>query len=259
MNQNRNKILVVEDNEKYQRAAKNVLPRAGLQITYASDFAEAVNSLQRETYDGALVDCFFPEKSRSGSRSLGKKALEAMLSADKGEQGIRRTLEELKQYVPVEDPELKPYMRKFASALNSDGQAKKCIFETIKIASSDSVRTGLLNTMKGTPEHHGEYQGLSERELIPNFYDLMEKALEQSETNQPLGILLAEEFKQRKIPFVLVTSTYHHDNLTQKIHEYVGHQGWKLIDCPPNMENGKATPEFWEKAVYTLMNEKIRR
>lgn len=48
--------------------------------------------------------------------------------------------------------------------------------------------------------------------------------MEESESNQPLGVLIAEEARVRGIPFVLATSTYHHDELTQPIQDQVLNQ-----------------------------------
>ena len=80
----------------------------------------------------------------------------------------------------------------------------------------------------------------------------MEQAMKRNEDNQPLGVLVAEELEKRNIPFVLATSTYHHDVLTQPIQDYCSKRGWQLIDCNPNNEHEKATPEFWERCYNSL-------
>jgi len=82
-------------------------------------------------------------------------------------------------------------------------------------------------------------------------YHAIELAMKESADNQPLGILLAEKAEEQEIPFVLATSTNHHGLLTQPITDYAYKKAWTLIDCVPNTE-GKASPEFWERAYNSL-------
>ena len=83
-------------------------------------------------------------------------------------------------------------------------------------------------------------------------YWALEQAMKESEANQPLGILVAERAGELGIPFILATSTYHHDELTQPIQDYVSRRGWRLVDCGPNSEHEKETPEFWARAFGEL-------
>lgn len=86
---------------------------------------------------------------------------------------------------------------------------------------------------------------------VDNYWAL-EQAMKESETNQPLGILVAEKVEELGIPFILATSTYHHDELTQPIQDYVSRRGWRLVDCGPNSEHEKETLEFWARAFDEL-------
>jgi len=86
---------------------------------------------------------------------------------------------------------------------------------------------------------------------VDNYWAL-EQAMKESEANQPLGILVAERADELGIPFILATSTYHHDELTQPIQDYVSRRGWRLVDCIPDREHEKATPKFWERAFDEL-------
>jgi CheY-like chemotaxis protein len=83
------------------------------------------------------------------------------------------------------------------------------------------------------------------------FLDL-EVAMRRDYTQQPLGVLVADEAERLGIPFVLATSTYHHDSLTQPIQDYCNHRGWQLIDCLTGHEDHKASPDFWESAYSSL-------
>ena len=86
-------------------------------------------------------------------------------------------------------------------------------------------------------------------------YRRLEKAIERSPSNQPLGILVGEILKTQGIPFVLATSTHHHDSLTQPIQDYCSRRGWRLLDCPRDQPEQKATPEFWRRAYSSLETE----
>ena len=83
----------------------------------------------------------------------------------------------------------------------------------------------------------------------------LEKAIEEDEANQPLGLLVAEQAQQLGIPFVLATSTYHHDILTQPVQDYCGKKGWTLVDCGPNSVDEKSNARFWERVFDVLVSK----
>jgi CheY-like chemotaxis protein len=86
---------------------------------------------------------------------------------------------------------------------------------------------------------------------VDNYWAL-EQAMKESESNQPLGILVAERAGELGVSFILATSTYHHDELTQPIQDYASRKGWRLVDCGLNSEHEKETPEFWARAFGEL-------
>ena len=90
-----------------------------------------------------------------------------------------------------------------------------------------------------------------------DYYSALMKAMEESEANQPLGLLVAERADELSLPFILATSTYHHDILTQPVHDYASVKGWTLVDCEPNRGDDKASPEFWER-VFSELERKLR-
>ena len=55
-----NHILLVEDNEANQFVARQLLSRAGLQVTVAHNGKESVELVQHETYDLVLMDMQMP-------------------------------------------------------------------------------------------------------------------------------------------------------------------------------------------------------
>ena len=143
-----------------------------------------------------------------------------------------------------------------------------------KFIDSESKENPLSNILVQTMDNVGDYFSKEETsELIKNtlrlvikgencpkdYYGLLEKSFEKSENNQPLGILIGELAAERKIPFVLATSSYHHDELTQPVSSYANSKGWILVDCDKGKENEKATPNFWNRAHKQLNELKSRR
>jgi len=54
------RILLVEDNIINQELASELLSRAGIVVTIAADGQEALDTLERERFDGVLMDCQMP-------------------------------------------------------------------------------------------------------------------------------------------------------------------------------------------------------
>jgi signal transduction histidine kinase/DNA-binding response OmpR family regulator/HPt (histidine-containing phosphotransfer) domain-containing protein len=54
------RILLVEDNSINQELASELLSRAGIVVTVAADGQEALDALERETFDAVLMDCQMP-------------------------------------------------------------------------------------------------------------------------------------------------------------------------------------------------------
>jgi CheY-like chemotaxis protein len=54
-------LLLVEDNAVNREIASEVLRRAGVRVSMAHDGREALVMLERERYDGVLMDCQMPD------------------------------------------------------------------------------------------------------------------------------------------------------------------------------------------------------
>jgi CheY-like chemotaxis protein len=71
------------------------------------------------------------------------------------------------------------------------------------------------------------------------------------ESKLPYGIDVAMDCQERGVPFVFVTSEYHHGELLCGICEYQRIKGWpEMIDCVDKTE-----PSAWEKAYKKLKSE----
>jgi|TARA_B100002003_G_scaffold221149_1_gene223947 DNA-binding NarL/FixJ family response regulator len=243
-----NKILLVEDNSQFREGANKYFnSRKDVELVYALNYDEAVKGLYAEPkIDGAVIDCFFPKKTGSGDISLGKEIVKKMESSDPDEKKRLEGLKVLGEYINLNDQDMRKYARHLINNTPEDDILQNPIVKAIKQVSmlGKDVATIIVKDTLGMT-----YQ---KNNLSKDYYDALRNAMEKSETNQPLGISIADKANELGIPFILATSTNHHDILTQPIQDYVSRKGWGLVDCFQNRENEKATPEFWEKAFNEL-------
>ena len=218
-------------------------------IHSAQDYRLAIDQL--ETFpisnSGAIIDCFFPMKTGSNDSSLGEEAVRRLESTDPHEKEVRAAIDSVREYADV-DEDLNGMLRgHFQSGMNTarfkDGSFFKAIAQVGSLKTNDSKTTMNLiikNTLRG---HRGQGK---------DYYGALRAAIKESESNQPLGILVAAEAERRGIPFVLATSTHHHDILTQPIQNYASQKGWALVDCRPNSTEEKSQQTFWHRAYGVL-------
>jgi len=246
------KIFIVEDNEKYRDVAKKHFDSLKHNVDYAIDYDEAMNLIS-DKYNFALIDCFFPKKTGSNNIILGKELVKKMLEADPTENKVKKVINEFDKYININDEKLGPMIRAFAYE-NEEGITNpvflsiKRVGDTLGREIATKITTNSLGLLY-TPSH----LAYSNRNKRPDYYGELEKAIEKSEANQPLGILIGERLKELKIPFVFVTSTYHHDTLTQPVCDYISrNELGSVVDCSHGKEDEKATPEFWRRAFNYL-------
>ncbi|MEA3429920.1 MAG: response regulator [Nanoarchaeota archaeon] len=204
------KILLVEDNPEFKKAAEEFFKTRNIEVDYVSDYKQAMQLLKINTYGGIITDCFFPAETGSEDRKLGYQVLEDLTKDTK-----------ISKDTPVSKA-----MIKVLDTLGAEGETRKKVGEL-----------------------------LAKNAHLPNFFsaigykEAMRMAIQESASNQPLGVLIAEEARSRGLPFVIATSTYHHDHLTQVISTKYGRH---LVDCDKDKPGQKASPTFWEKAYTTL-------
>lgn len=248
----RRKILIVEDQAPYRNAAKEYFSRRqDIESIYAIDYVSAQVSLTG--IEGVLLDCFFPIGKGCRDIVLGKEAVEAMAQSDPAERMARDLLVRIGDYVDVTDETIKKYVRIMARFHRSESQDD--FVSVVEIFGKYYPKEFATDFFKKQFENHfGKY---SSGVWSENLYQIMLAAMEESEDNQPLGIAFGNRIliPLRK-PFILVTSTYHHDRLTQPIADYATRRNWALIDCKQGKSGDKATIEFWETA-YKCLEERI--
>jgi hypothetical protein len=246
-------ILLVEDNEEFYKAAKIGVP---FHIERARDYAQAQEIIAQRAskLEGALVDCFFPEQTGTGKRDLGMQVIQRIASHyPRPSEQAREVIDEVSKYAEM-DPELRTLLTRYIFARG--GPSKFDIRTDTVILSIEKVSlTGKYlaahiakNTLRPL---FGDGTTGAQSAPKDHFGDLV-TALEKDEANAPLGVAVADLLTEKRVPLVLVTSTNHHDSLTQPIQDYAGKYGWRLEDCSPQDVNGKASPEFWVRASNVL-------
>ena len=263
-------ILVVEDNPSFRIAAAEYLSDkadVSFAVNYAGGIASALLYIvERDEkwrnlrqFDGAMIDCFFPPSAEGVNHTeFGERAIEKMIAVDETGQYIERFAQEMGKYVDLTHPGLLKAVRSYAwhdresgiENLNPIGE----IFKSLEIVNTRLGRdeaTNRLNQLLTIT-----FPWYSENDpKVKDYFGALRESMQKDPSNQPLGILVAESLEQRKIPFVLATSTYHHDMLTQPIQNYCHEKGWTLIDCPQNNPNEKAQASFWNRAYENLLRE----
>lgn len=240
------KILLVEDNPRYASSAEQYLTSIGQTVTLAKDYTQALERLRDPDLDGVISDCFFPEAAGSGKTTIGKELVGRMAESDPHERNMIEGLEVLGKYVDLEDPDMRKYARALVHKCQGTDLSRNPIvraLEKISVLGKEATTMIAKNTIGAC------YQ---ERDAQRDDYRALIRAMEESEANQPLGLLVAEKADELGLPVILATSTYHHDVLTQPVQRYASDRALRLIDCGPNREDDKASPEFWERAFGEL-------
>jgi|SRR3989338_3066862 len=273
------RLLVVEDNPLFRDAAQRYFGgKSGVEVDFAVDYTTAMERLNcGSRYDGAIIDCFFPEDAGRVVHLRGDLAVEKLLQIHP--EG--KILREIEAYVPLGELEgiFRRNVEKYAYVEAIARRDRMC---------------GDTDENKGTPEHISLLEGLSsisseisfelKIQIVQStfsswqFYDnyhysrsifeLLRTIRQKYSTEpsyQPLGILIAEEAEAEGIPFVLATSTFHHDGLTQPICDYQRRNRWpELVDVLSDSEEykvepkGKDTPLFWKEAYEVLERERVK-
>ena len=241
------KILLVEDNPIYTESAISAITSKGHTSLHAQDF-ESAGIISYRDYDSALVDCFFPEKTGSGIRDIGRKVIERITDKSLHER-LEKDLVELAEIADMSIPAVNDYFRGMLMGCYSRGLDAKLLLplEAMKHVSR-TLGQGVATAIAQQEPLLSKYKLEAKRDYFKSMSDY----LNQSEANQPLGISLAENLVFGGKPFVLCTSTYHHDSVTQPIQNYASKKGWTLVDCPQDKPDFKSNSQYWARALEVL-------
>jgi len=247
------KIMIIEDNKAYSDAAKQYFSTVeNVETVFGKDYDQAMNILTeyKGKLDGALIDCFFPKQTGSGDRSLGQSLIEKMINSNEGEKKRRDSLEKLGKLINLDsDLELKGYVKNmFYSFEHYGGNSEEVInsLEHVSKACGKDAATKIAKNSLGVAYSKSD-------QSFSDYYGELEDAIQKSEDNQPLGLLVAHEVEKMNLPFMLVTSKYHHNHLAEPVFAYACKKGWRIAECYKSDKKG--TPEFW-KGAFDQLKEK---
>jgi len=242
------KILLVEDNANYASSAENYFASRGQSTILARDYAQAIEKLCDPDLVGVISDCFFPEQTGSGKIALGIELVEKMAKLNSREKRMNEGLGILSPYVDLEDQDLKKYAQCYINSIPpfKEVSLDSLVRMVVRLAANVDTEKLTASTKKILKLVYRENQ------VPKDYYGALIDAMGTSEDNQPLGLLVAEKSRELGLPLVLVTSTYHHDILTEPVNHFASGNRWNLIDCGFNRNYDKSTPQFWERAFREL-------
>jgi len=216
-------ILVIEDNERYLEAAADFLAIQGVDTTFASDYDGAMHLLDSRIkyFDWGKIEY---EINR---RMFNYAIIDCFFPKTAGSSDISLGLEAVEKMRKVILPK-------------RHGPISKTLEQVETLLGKGFAKLAASNAKIRYEDHIDHYFAL-------------EQAMKESPSNQPLGILVAEKAESLGIPFVLATSTHHHDMLTQPVYDYAAAKGWRLIDCKKGCEEDKASQQYWARVYSELL------
>ncbi|MFH1505904.1 MAG: hypothetical protein ABIE94_02850 [archaeon] len=255
-------ILVVEDIPEFQLAAATFFGENHLKADIVDDYAGARIYFRAKRPDGVITDIFFPYKAGSEDRRYGEEALAKLKTSDPYERKAQEIIGELSPYVTMDDDLIK-LIRVFSRLEVGEDKEYEPGFEPRSSPVIGALRRSVayIHTDASTQKMREYFEKYRQHEdLIKKVnhtqerYEALAFAIEENETQQPLGILVAETAEKMGLPFVLASSLFHHGDLVQKICEYQRRNGWpEIVDT--NSGHTKDQPGFWGEAYLRLCKE----
>lgn len=239
------RLLIVEDNPSYARLGLDYLARQRWDSTLAKDYIEAQSYLTNPDFSGIFIDCFFPEQVGSGKRELGEKVVFDMLKSTPREVKIGEFATELGKHVDL-DGEINMYTDYIGRNFRNTSDISE-ILKALKLASETLGREKATEMARRNLKL--VYGAFGEKQK--NDYDLLLQKIKESESNQPLGFLIAEIANRIQIPFILGTSTNDHQDIGRPVIRYAKQKGWNIVQCSGENQ-GKDKEEFWQRAFSEL-------
>lgn len=263
--ENEKDILVVEDIEENREAAEGFFRGNGVNVVFAPDYNMAMVKIEK-SLRGVFTDIFFPREIGSEDRELGFSLVKAIGEDCVPEIGqVEGIVAEFRKYIDL-DPNLLQRLTNWASLevraneiFNAGNTWNPSNIPSIQyyacLATQNVSRELLTQILRGNLDDLLYSSPDKDYERTREKIDAMMDGIRKSPANQPLGVLICEKAEEKNLPFIMVTSTYHHDILTDLVCVLQRNRKWpEIVD---NREGNllKSTRAFWERAYAAFLAE----
>jgi hypothetical protein len=240
------RILIVEDQEKYQLAAKKAL--AGKCFELVENYDDAISKV--ELSDIVISDVFFSQSSSGTSQELKSRALSS-IKYGMVKDYVASMCDRIKTEANVE-PDIR--LQKCFEILGYHNLG--CNGDSLKHL-SDSILVyfkamGKESTVRLESMLDDMLINNSANRMIKSLFDPLEEYMSNDVSNQPLGYIVAEEAERCKKSFVLVTSLRHAEGSLIPVLRSAKARGWNILE---GADGSKDDPKYWKKA-YDLVIQK---
>jgi hypothetical protein len=243
------KILLIEDNQKYIEAA--ILALGNYTPLIASDYNSAIPQIEK--VDGVITDLFFPRQQGVKDLSLGYDSIEKIkrgIILPYYQETTKRLNEagvEISQEIDraINILGIHAAMRQSTGRINPE-MYSEAVIEHLKHYRKDEGKR-LLSMLEEGP-------GNSYKSIVDSYsssiFDPLLDYMKESPSNQPLGYLVAQETERQKKPFVIATSLSHSNKVLHPILLSAKLRGWPLLE---GEDGSKESTKFWNKAYNYLL------
>ena len=239
------KILLVEDQEKYRTKAQRALK--GKDIIFATNYDEALNGLSSATT--VITDVFFPQNDLGTSSDLEAKNISA-IKYGLVKNYVQKMSDTIKKEAGIDiDDRLRKSLETIGyhktgcsdNLPDSMSQAVSLFIKTFRTEASGKLEQAVNEMIGGTSER-----------IINDLFNPLLEYMKKSPANQPLGYLVAEEAEKQGKPFVLVTSLSHSEGPLQGILRSVKARQWNILE---GRDGSKDNPKYWMQAYNLIKGE----
>lgn len=221
------KLLFVEDNAVAQSLIAEVF--GDDQIDIAGDYVTAMEKLNQGQYDLVVTDIFFPQETGTGKKELAEGLAERLRSF-------------------CQEKAISTFLQKESTMISVVKEARERRFDNEYV----------ISKMRWLARQIGSIPARLEIVLA----GINSWLSSQDETDQPLGILIAEECEKRGLKFRMASSLFHHNDKLEAANQLVNSKQWPdifdyghEISSGEEIENPKEHRIFWEE----LRKEVMRR
>ncbi len=201
------KILVVEDKLENLAAAKECYStKEEYEFAYSSDYDEAMATLAGTSYAGIITDCFMPKKTGSRDITFGLSLIGRLVVTPTEilarREKCQQQLQEFKDVLEIDNPQVHR-----AFYINSNNSFLNAMMRTLFTKSkSTEENTNYYLEKFGVGCYRGQDDqwGAAENDRAW----ILEQMMRQTESAQPLGILIIDYARANNIPYFMLSARH---------------------------------------------------